>query len=343
MRPLVLQIQAFGPFSGTERVDFRLLGEHPLFLINGPTGAGKSALLDAICFALYGQTTGNEREGAQMRCDLAPEQLPTQVQLTFQLGTKRYRIERMPQQQRPKSRGEGYTDQAAEATLYECADDGAERLMTSRKVTEANAAIEELLGLTAEQFRQVMILPQGQFRALLLADSKSREQIFSRLFQTQIYQRIEEALKQKASGIQQAKLAHDERVKGLLLGVDVADEEALLAELATATQALAAAKEQRADAQAQLHRASTAQAEATQLQAQFEEQAQTQTRLQQLQLAAPAMQDVQQRLVRAQQAQLIQPAWRQQQQAEQAVLNVQQQLSLASAQLVQSTQAEAAH
>lgn len=343
MRPLVLQIQAFGPFSGTERVDFRLLGEHPLFLINGPTGAGKSALLDAICFALYGQTTGNEREGAQMRCDLAPEQLPTQVQLTFQLGAKRYRIERMPQQQRPKSRGEGYTDQAAEATLYECADDGAERLMTSRKVTEANAAIEELLGLTAEQFRQVMILPQGQFRALLLADSKSREQIFSRLFQTQIYQRIEEALKQKASGIQQAKLAHDERVKGLLLGVDVADEEALLAELATATQALAAAKAQRADAQAQLHRASTAQAEATQLQAQFEEQAQTQTRLQQLQLAAPAMQDVQQRLVRAQQAQLIQPAWRQQQQAEQAVLNVQQQLSLASAQLVQSTQAEAAH
>lgn len=342
MRPLQLQIQAFGPFAGTERVDFTELGEHPLFLINGPTGAGKSALLDAICFALYGQTAGNERDGAQMRCDHADEGLPTQVQLIFQLGAKRYRIARMPQQRRPKSRGDGHTDQGAEATLYEYAEDGAERLLSSKKVTEANAAIEGLLGLNAEQFRQVMILPQGQFRALLLADSKSREQIFSRLFQTQIYQQIEEALKQKASGIQQAKQAHDERVKGLLLGVDVNDEAMLLAQLAEAEQALAAATAQRGAALSQFNTAAAAVTAAEQLQQQFTEQQQTQTRLRELAEEAPALKALQQRLVAAQQAQKINPAWQQQQAAEQALMTARAKLGTAEASLLAAQQDEAA-
>lgn len=320
MKPVRLVIQAFGPFAGKEVVDFARLGDHPLFLINGPTGAGKSALLDALCFALYGQTTGNEREGAQMRCDHASEDLLTQVQLTFQLGPKQYRIERMPQQLRPKSRGEGYTDQAAEATVYAFNEAGEERLLSNRKVTEANAIIESLLGLNAEQFRQVMILPQGQFRALLLADSKSREQIFSRLFQTQIYQRIEESLKLKTSGIQQAKQAHDEQVKGLLLGVDVPDEATLIVQLAEAKSALAVASTKRAEGQKVFHEASAHLTTAQQLLQQFTERQQAQQRLQQLAEAAPEIQRLQQCLAAAQLAQKINPVFLQHQRAEEAVV-----------------------
>ena len=89
MKPTKLIIQAFGPFAGTEEVDLSVLGDNPLFLINGPTGAGKSSILDAICFALYGQTTGAERSGTQMRCDFADVQTLTQVTLEFILGDKR--------------------------------------------------------------------------------------------------------------------------------------------------------------------------------------------------------------------------------------------------------------
>ena len=94
MRPLTLDMTAFGPFAGKETIDFQKLGSSPLFLINGPTGSGKTTILDAICFALYGQTTGDEREGHQMRCDFAAPDVLTKVELTFELSGKRYRIDR---------------------------------------------------------------------------------------------------------------------------------------------------------------------------------------------------------------------------------------------------------
>ena len=115
MKPLNLTLQAFGPFASRETIDFTRLGTNPLFLINGPTGAGKSSILDAICFALYGQTTGAEREPAQMRCDHADPSVLTEVILDFQLGETGYRVRRIPTQERPKSRGEGTTTQQAEA------------------------------------------------------------------------------------------------------------------------------------------------------------------------------------------------------------------------------------
>ena len=133
MKPLLLTIEAFGPFAGQESVDFTALGSNPLFLINGATGAGKSTILDAICFALYGQTTGAERDGSQMRCDFAkPDQL-TKVTLKFSLGNKHYRISRVPQQEKPKSRGEGTTSHSAEAQFWEL--DGTEegKLLVSKK------------------------------------------------------------------------------------------------------------------------------------------------------------------------------------------------------------------
>jgi exonuclease SbcC len=203
MKPIKLTLTAFGPFQGTEVVDFESLGESPLFLINGPTGSGKTSILDGICFALYGKTTGNERDASQMRCHLSAADTLTEITFVFELAGKRYQIRRSPEQQKPKARGDGFTTKAPEAELL-CLNpvtQEVEQVLVSSKVSEANTQIESLLGLSVDQFRQVMVLPQGKFRELLTADSASRERIFSQLFQTHIFQRIEQNLKEKSADI----------------------------------------------------------------------------------------------------------------------------------------------
>lgn len=232
MRPLTLTLSAFGPFPGTETIRFSDLGENPLFLINGPTGAGKTTLLDAICFALYGKTTGDEREGAQMRCDLAPPDILTEVTFAFELGGRRFRIRRVPEQQRPKAKGEGTTTQNPEAQLVELLPDDSERLIVAAKVSEATREIEGLTGLSVDQFRQVMVLPQGQFRQLLLADSSEREKIFSQLFQTRIYRRLEEHLKARAAEIRRERERQQQLRLGILEGAELTSSEELARELA---------------------------------------------------------------------------------------------------------------
>ncbi|RTR36782.1 SMC family ATPase [Shewanella canadensis] len=243
MRPLSLSMSAFGPFASTQVTDFSALGSNPLFLINGPTGAGKTTILDAICFALYGKTTGDEREGSQMRCDLSVDTLLTEVTFSFALGEKQYRIRRVPEQQRAKKSGDGYTVQKPEAQLYRVDSDGSEHLLVASKVSEATAEIEQLTGLDADQFRQVMVLPQGKFRELLMADSKDREKIFSQLFQTQIYRKIEDKLKLQASKIRNDVRDHRNKRDGMLHSVSLDSDEALNAELAEVTLRLAAALE----------------------------------------------------------------------------------------------------
>ncbi len=242
MRPLALTMTAFGPFPGSETIRFTELGENPLFLINGPTGSGKTTILDAICFALYGKTTGDEREGAQMRSDLAADGAPTEVTFQFELGGRRFRIRRSPEQQRPKARGEGFTVQSPEAELRELLADGGEKLLVASKVSEATREIEELTGLSVDQFRQVMVLPQGQFRQLLLADSGEREKIFGQLFQTRIYRRLEEKLKEQAAGIRKKREEQLSRQRGILDGAEVESPEALDTEMADIAPACSAAK-----------------------------------------------------------------------------------------------------
>ncbi len=232
MRPLSLTMTAFGPFPGRETIDFTQLGENPLFLINGPTGSGKTTILDAICFALYGKTTGDEREGAQMRSDLAATDTLTEVSFAFELAGRRFAIRRSPEQQRPKARGEGFTTQAPEAEIKELLAGGAEKLIVASKVSEATREIEELTGLSVDQFRQVMVLPQGQFRQLLMADSGEREKIFGQLFQTRIYRRLEESLKAKAAEIRRERERQLQLQQGMLEGANLASVEALEGELA---------------------------------------------------------------------------------------------------------------
>ncbi len=239
MKPIKLTMQAFGPFAKTETIEFEKLGNNPLFLINGPTGSGKTSILDAICFALYGETTGNERQGIQMRCDLAAADLPTEITLEFSLHGKIYRVTRSPEQEAPKARGDGTTVRKHTASLYELGE--SEKLITS-KTTQVKTEITNIIGLTETQFRQVMVLPQGKFRDLLLASSKEREEIFGQLFQTDIYKKIEYALKDKASAISKAKNEFDNQIRGALQVAGVSSEEELLQQKEAVSEQLEAEK-----------------------------------------------------------------------------------------------------
>ncbi len=224
MKPLKLTMQAFGPFATREVIDFTKLGSNPLFLINGPTGSGKTSILDAICFALYGETTSNERLGMQMRCDLAAIDLPTEVEFEFSLHEKVYRVVRSPEQQAPKARGEGTTTRKHTAVLYQL---GEEDTLITNKTAQVKTEVANIIGLNETQFRQVMVLPQGKFRELLLASSKDREEIFGQLFQTDIYKKIEYALKDKASAISKAKDEFDNQIRGALQVAEVSSEDEL--------------------------------------------------------------------------------------------------------------------
>ncbi|KJY84010.1 exonuclease SbcC [Vibrio galatheae] len=276
MKPTKLTMQAFGPFAKREQIDFTQLGSNPLFLINGPTGSGKTSILDAICFALYGETTGNERQGVQMRCDQAEADLITEVTLEFSLNNKLYRVTRSPEQEAPKARGEGMTTRKHTASLYEITGD--EHLITS-KTAQVKTDVSQLLGLNETQFRQVMVLPQGKFRELLLASSKDREAIFGQLFQTDIYKKIEFSLKDKASSISKAKDEFDNQIRGALQVAEVSSEQELQmrsAELASELNQIHLVEQSELD---KLNRAKSELQKATALAEQFNRRAETQALL----------------------------------------------------------------
>ena len=228
MKPLVLSMQAFGPFAGRECVDFTLLGERALFLIHGPTGAGKTTLLDAICFALYGDTSGGEREARAMRSDHAPQDLATEVELEFSLGPERYRVRRSPAQLRPKKRGEGMVEAKPEAQLDRLV--GAEWKSVASQPQKVTEAARELLGFDSAQFRQVIVLPQGRFRELLVARSDEREAILQTLFRTEICRALADELKRRARALEEAGREHRVRRDELLRHAGHDTLEALVAQ-----------------------------------------------------------------------------------------------------------------
>ncbi len=243
MKPLKLTLQAFGPFATIEEIDFSKLGTSPLFLINGPTGSGKSSILDAICYALYGETTGSERTGDQMRCDFSQAQLLTKVIFEFELSGKHYVVERSPDQEVPKQRGEGTTKRSHSANLIEKLS-GSTQLLAN-KPKQVAIEIQSLLGLDVKQFRQVMVLPQGKFRELLTASSKERELIFGQLFQTHIYTALERSLFEKAASIRKAKDEFDNQIKGALEVTQLDSEEALYAAIESAKPSIELAQKQK--------------------------------------------------------------------------------------------------
>lgn len=194
MRPIRLEMSAFGPYAGLETVDFTLLGESGLFLVAGDTGAGKTALFDAISFALYGVASGGNkrRNPRSFRSDFAAPQEETWVRFTFESGGRRWTVRRSPEYLRPGRK----TPVPATAELT--CDDG-----TSLGRAEAvNAAVEALLGLDAAQFSQVAMIAQGEFLSILRADSRTRAAIFRRIFDTQLYEDVTQLLRERRAQAQ---------------------------------------------------------------------------------------------------------------------------------------------
>ena len=197
MRPERLRISAFGPYAGEEDVDFSILENHMLFLICGPTGAGKSTILDAMCYALYGKTSGAVRSGEDLRSNYVGYDRKTYVEFDFAIGDRHYRIYRSPTQLLERQKGDRSkpVEHKGKADFYEIDEEGKEKAhITSKGV---DSAVEKLLGVGLEQFRQIILLPQGDFRKLLLADSSDRQKIMEQLFQTGIYLAFEKKLQEE--------------------------------------------------------------------------------------------------------------------------------------------------
>ena len=196
MRPLHLTMSAFGPYAEVCALDFTLLGERGLYLITGDTGAGKTTIFDAIAFALYGEASGDNRSPAMLRSKYAAPERETYVELRFAYHGKEYTVRRSPEYDRPKQRGAGLTSQKAEAVLS-YPDERA--LVGWRAVTEA--VEKEIMGITRAQFVQVAMIAQGDFLRLLLAKTEERQDIFRRIFNTELYQVFQDRLKRDANAL----------------------------------------------------------------------------------------------------------------------------------------------
>ena len=189
MRPIRLEMSAFGPYAGRTVVDFDKLGKSGLYLITGETGAGKTTVFDAITYALYGQASGDNRDSGMFRSKYAAPEMPTEVLLEFLYRGKTYRVRRNPKYMRPKKKGEGLTEQAAKAELT--LPDG--KVVT--KGDEVDAKIQEILGIDRAQFAQIAMIAQGDFLKLLHAETAERQKIFQKIFETKYYEVFQEKLK----------------------------------------------------------------------------------------------------------------------------------------------------
>ncbi|MEM7376956.1 MAG: SMC family ATPase [Pseudomonadota bacterium] len=314
MRPLQLRMTAFGPFAEPQYIDFEQLGTAALFLIEGTTGAGKTTILDAICYALYDRSTGGERDARQMRSDFARADVLTEVELVFALGDVRYRIRRVPEQERPRQRGSGVTRQAPSAELVRF-DGSSETVLVARKVGDANAAITQLTGLTVEQFRQVMVLPQGQFRRLLTAESKERQAILQNLFGTALYSDVADRLKRLSGDLATRDRDIGIRLDAAWQSIGLPADSDINAVIAEARAAEGAQRARRAAAETALQAAVEAQADAEQLDAAHTALRATDKAYQAAQRALPAQREREAVLAELAAVETMLPAWQIWQQA----------------------------
>lgn len=319
MRPIFLRMQAFGPFAEEQTVDFTAFGEDPLFLINGPTGAGKTTILDAISFALYGETTG-DRGAESMRCDHADPDTKTEVDFVFELGDNHYRVQRLPTQMNARERGEGETRRQAIGHLWKVtpvtdtpALDWPTELLHTRRVSDINKYLRDLIGLDDQQFRQVVVLPQGKFREVLTAKSSEREAVFASLFKTEKYQRIEDSLKEINRLVVQEYDLLKQRIKDALERVGMTTEQELQEALTAQQAPLQAAQENHRQLRTKAEQAALASAQAEHVQQQFVRLSELEQQQQQLLAEADAIVARKTQLIGVREALTIQPLLAEQQ------------------------------
>lgn len=206
MRPLTLTMTAFGPYAGREYVDFREAVKSGLFGIYGSTGSGKSTIFSAMTFALFGEASRNEQDTSSLRSHHADDDILTQVEFIFEVGTSRYLIRRTPDQMRPAKRGDGETKEAHKAWLFDVtglepediSDKNCGKLIAEKKVSDVKAAVQDRLGYGVDQFRQIVLLPQGKFEIFLTAKTDERMKILRDLFDVSLYRKLASHLKDDA-------------------------------------------------------------------------------------------------------------------------------------------------
>lgn len=194
MKPLKLTMTAFGPYKNREVIDFTKLKNNRIFVISGNTGAGKTTIFDAICFALYGSASGEDRNDSKfLRSDFADDDVHTSVELEFELHDRCYRIRR----QLPHVKKGNKSATGEQYEFYEKVKDREIPCVDRQIVSEINKKVEDLVGLTKDQFSQIVMLPQGEFRKLLTSQTENKEEILRKIFRTEPYQLISERLKEK--------------------------------------------------------------------------------------------------------------------------------------------------
>lgn len=196
MRPVKLILSAFGPYADKTELNLSELGENGLYLITGDTGAGKTTLFDAIVFALYGEASGEIRQTSMLRSKYALPGTDTYIEMTFLYKGQEYQIMRNPEYLRPKKRGDGFTVQKAEASLRY--PDG--RILTGSP--QVTAAVKELIGIQCSQFRQIVMIAQGDFLKLLIAKTSDRQEIFRQIFQTKNFDHLQSRLRMEAKDLE---------------------------------------------------------------------------------------------------------------------------------------------
>ncbi|MGW7361582.1 AAA family ATPase, partial [Streptomyces sp. NPDC054802] len=203
----------FGPFGTTQKVDFDALASSGIFLLHGPTGAGKTSVLDAVCFALYGAVPGaRQSPGASLRSDHAQTGTPTEVRLELTVAGRRLEVTRRPEQPRPKKRGKGFVTERAQSTLREYDAAAGDWQALSKSHQEIGEEITQLLGMSREQFCQVVLLPQGDFARFLRADAEARGKLLGRLFDTRRFAAVEDRLADLRRAAEQQVRTGDERL-----------------------------------------------------------------------------------------------------------------------------------
>ncbi len=192
MRPIKLTLSGWGPYAACESIDFSAFGKEGLFLITGSTGGGKTTIFDGVTYALYGETSGMTREKDFLRSDFAKPDTETFVELIFSHKGKEYKVVRSPRYSRPKKRGMGEIVSSETATLYE------PDKMPLTALKEVNKRLNEIIGISYKQFKQIAMIAQGEFLDLLLANSKDRVEIFRNLFGTEEQERFQKKLGERA-------------------------------------------------------------------------------------------------------------------------------------------------
>ncbi|MGX7243501.1 AAA family ATPase [Enterococcus quebecensis] len=214
MKPLTLTLKNFGPYID-ETIDFNKFEESSLFLISGKTGSGKTTIFDGMSYALFGESSGKLRQGKEMRSTFADPSEATEVHLAFSHGDHIYEITRKPEQELYKKRGDGTRTQSAKISLI-VKDHSGKELREYTKRREVDAFIQELLHLDATQFAQIVLLPQGEFRTFLIANSNDKEKVLRNLFGTQLYQTLNEQLKMQLKTVNKGIEATQQTIKAKL-------------------------------------------------------------------------------------------------------------------------------